>query len=402
MANITSPVLGQILEADPAVRRPGPFKGTHSAPTKIAVGILGQSNERGQVVQTDEAAFPQAFASLRYPGLQAPINGCIALDGSRRRLGSPWFSFVDTLADAGFETTLFNGSMGSMSMIEHACGTVKTRANSTAYGYRRSPEDLEDFGYAGDLILQSGKLFLCTTGRRNVASTRTQYRTGATGGTAKTDYIAAFGTQASAASDPGTFAATGLGGTVTDGSVVWTNIDDTNSVGFTAGQIFSETQAGFGWDPYGILERLHANMQRIQHVHSKHIILCNGQSDVNATQANYRLALQNVANYFLRRGYYVWVGLSCFTPTSTTTAYNTLSAGVNDAVTLLKGGTIYPSRVLTGANLYSLMGSSGNMGSGGAYLQGDNLHLNGAGAIEAGRQWGNVFINELPDIVAPQ
>lgn len=362
---------------------------------KIAVGIVGQSNERGQVVLTDEATTPQAFASLRMPGVQAPLAGCISLDSSRQRMGSMWFKFIDDMYDAGYEVSMFNGAIGSMSMISHACGQVATRANSTAYGQRRTPQDTEDMGHAGDLTVQSGKLFLCTTGRRNVAFARTQYRDGVTASSSKYDFISTVGSQVSNASDPATWGAATLGSTVTDGTVTWTNIDDTNSVAFTNGQIFSESQAGFGWDPYGILERVHMNMQRIQGVQSKHIILCNAQSDLGQSQANYRVALQNIGNYFLRRGYYVWVGLSCFTPTGSTANYNTLSAGVTDALTLLRGGTIYPGRVMTGANLYTAMGSSGNMGSGGAWLQGDNLHLNGLGAVEAGRHWANAFLASI-------
>ncbi|RPA22462.1 hypothetical protein, partial [Shewanella frigidimarina] len=298
----------------------------------------------------------------------------------------------------GYEAQIFNGAIGSMSMISHAAGQVlSSRANTTAYFERRTSSDREDFGYAGDLLVQSGKLFVCTTGRKRFASTRAMYRADLpTVNVPKFDYIGSIGSQASAASDPGTWASTTLGSTVTDGTVVWTDINDSSPL--AAGQILNENQVGFGFDPLGILERIHVNMQRMQDVESRHIIISNGQSDTSQTSGNYQSALQNVARFFLRRGYYVWIGLSCYTPTTTTANYDTLTTGVNAAIAACQSDAIWGSRCFAGANNYTLMGSTGNMGSGGAYLQGDNLHLSGAGAIVFGTNWADRFKSVLPQL----
>ena len=366
---------------------------------KIAVAILGQSNERGQVLQTDATAYPQSAGSLINTGFNGAIDGVTSLQSTTTGVyGSPWFAFYDGLLAHGYEAQIFNGAIGSMSMVSHAAGQIlSARANSTAYHERRSSSDREDFGYAGDFTVQSGKLFVCTTGRKRFASARAQYRADLPlNSVPKYDYIGAIGSQASAGSDPATWGAAALGATVTDGTVVWTNVNDTTPV--SAGSILSENQAGLGFDPLGILERIHLSMQKIQGIESRHIIISNGQSDASQTQLNYQTALANVARFFLRRGYYVWIGLSCYSPTTTTANYDTLTLGVNAAVTTCQGDAVWGSRCYAGANNYTLMGSTGNMGSGGAYLQGDNVHLNGAGAIVFGTNWADRFKSVLPQL----
>jgi hypothetical protein len=221
---------------------------------KIAVAILGQSNERGQVLNADAATNPLAFGSLVNPGFTGSIDGVTSLQSTTTGVyGTPWYALYDAMLAHGYEAQIFNGSIGSMSMVTHAAGQIlSARANSTAYHERRTSSDREDFGYAGDFTVQSGKLFVCTTGRKRFASSRAMYRADLpTNSVPKYDYIGAIGSQASAGSDPGTWAATAVGGTVTDGSVVWTNINDTAPV--SAGSILSENQSGLGFDPFGIL-----------------------------------------------------------------------------------------------------------------------------------------------------
>jgi hypothetical protein len=125
-------------------------------------------------------------------------------------------------------------------------------------------------------------------------------------------------------------------------------------------------------------------MQAIQPARAKHILIMFGQTDAGngVTQTNFRNAVMASARYWLKRGYRVHLGLSCYTPTVTTAAYNTLSAGLSDALTLL-AGDVYSSRVHAGPNLYTALGSTGVMGTGGAYLNPDNVHLNGLGALAA-------------------
>lgn len=374
------------------------LRGLVSGAGKIAVGIFGQSNERGQVLPADRAAYPQAFGSLLRPGLFAPMAGNVILNStSAGAHGGPWFKFFDDMLEWGYEVEFFNGSVGGMGMVVDAAGQVKTRANSTAYASRRNARDPDDMGYCGDLTVQGGKLFLCTTGRDRYAVRRSPWTAGInTGVGAKFDHVSNVGSQATAGSDPGTWAATALGGTVTDGTTVWTNIDDTNSFGFSNGQVFNENQSGIGFDPLGLCERLHMNMQRIQGVASRHIILCNAQSDAGIAGANYSTAMSAVGRFFLRRGYTVWFGLSCYTPTTSTANYDNLVSNLNVALAACQGDANWGSRALPGANLYQLMGSTGNMGSGGAWLQADNIHLNGAGALVAGGRWADRFKAVLP------
>lgn len=40
----------------------------------IAFGVLGQSNERGEVVTADAAAYPTAFRSARNPAVAVPFG----------------------------------------------------------------------------------------------------------------------------------------------------------------------------------------------------------------------------------------------------------------------------------------------------------------------------------------
>jgi hypothetical protein len=136
------------------------------------------------------------------------------------------------------------------------------------------------------------------------------------------------------------------------------------------------------------------NMQAIPAA-QRHIIISNGQSDLGQTGAVYTTALTNVANYFLRRGYTVWLGLTCYTPTATTANYDALASGLATSIASTQAGT-WGARAMAGANNYALMGTTGNMANGGAYLQGDNVHLTGPGAIEFGKNWADVFKASLP------
>jgi hypothetical protein len=93
--------------------------------------------------------------------------------------------------------------------------------------------------------------------------------------------------------------------------------------------------------------------------------------------------LCSIATFWLQNGFDVMIGPSHFSPGSsggTTANYANLSSGVATAISTLQanwGG----NRVMAGANLYTAMGSTGPMASGGTFLQADNIHINGAGAV---------------------
>jgi hypothetical protein len=364
-----------------------PYEPIQPVRKKIAVGIMGQSNERGNVPTSDQAAFPQAFASFRKPSVQMPIGPAVT------RNGGMWFSFIDNLWDWGYDVSIVNGAIGSLGFIKDACGQVANRANSTGYRDLRLPAGCGDQGYQGEFIVQSSKLFRCSTGRDAYAFYSGPIRPGATTQN-QIDYIVTDGAQATAGSDPATWAASVLGGTVTDGTIVWTNVDNTNSVAYAGGQIFSEFQAGFGWDPFGAVDRLHQAMQAVRDVDEKWIILCNGQGDAQGSVGNqptvlgwYQSALTNLANYYLNRGYKVAIGLSNFPTNGQSYQWDTLESAKNAALAAFASNP----NVAVGGDLYAYWGIT-------PPVQPDQVHLTAPGCITAGVVHANAFRAFLPQL----
>lgn len=342
---------------------------------RIAIGVLGQSNERGNVALTDLASYPLAFGSLQNPAAVVPIGPSVSIAGG-------WWHYVyDALRDYGYEPEIVQGSIGSLSYVKHLAGQMSFSNRSAGYYRKRAPAGYPDRGYAGDLICPNGnRVFRATVGRDIAAVNAAPFLS--IGSTATNlDYINFVGAQNTAASAPD-FSTANVGDTVVDGGITWTCEATSNGAyGGAGGTIFTEGQNGLGFDPFGVIARLHEDMQRVRDVERKIIYLGNAQSDLSNTQAWYQASLVSIANFFLNRGYEVMMGLSCFSPGSGSTAqYDTLTAALAGAKTTLRAGN-YSSKVLDGANLYSLMGSTGPMASGGAYMQGDNVHLNGAGAV---------------------
>lgn len=156
----------------------------------------------------------------------------------------------------------------------------------------------------------------------------------------------------------------------------------------SVGQIFNQAHAGMGWDPFGIVQRLHEEMQRVD-ADRKIVYIANGQGDLGfaSTTAGtvctpYRDALISIGQFFLTRGYEVMIGFTNYSPGSAGTAaqWGNLVLSVNAAITSLQAGTD-GDRVHAGANLYALMGTTGPMASGGGFLAADNVHLNARGSV---------------------
>lgn len=364
-----------------------------NARKRIAVGILGQSNERGQVTDTPEADYLQAYESANNPGVFEPLPGVLSTNsGPYRRRGSGWMKFYDELWDHGYDCQFFNGSIGSLSLISDCCGLVRTRSNSTGYSKRRAPAGPEDRGFYGDLTVQSSKLFRCKTGRSKYATWANPWAPdGAAVSQYYLDYITTVGSEATAASTPDFSTAT-LGSTVTDGTVEWECIDATNSVGFSNNQILGPNQISYGFDPLGIMSRLHQEMQRIRDVEERYIIVQNGQSDYGQSSSNYQAALTNIANFFLQRGYHVVLGLSTYwgTPNDATriTNHGLLQTGLANALTAFASNP----KVHAGADLVALMGTDPT-----TFAQGDNTHWDADGAIVAGGHMADAFKAFLPE-----
>lgn len=354
----------------------------------IAVGIIGQSNEHGSVLSAGAATYPQAFRSLLNSSVCVPLSPAVTLGGGW------WFKVYDDLLARGYEAQIVNGASGSMSMILHAAGFFYNGSSRSysGFGQKRIPSWPGDRGYVGDLLLKSGVgYFRCTKGNHRFAISHgpgTPFPNN--GGAAYTDGVTAlpggsvsYGTFAITAASEPTFVGP-KGNVVVDGTVEWTFETSGGDATYPSpGGVFTEANKGVGFDPYGILQDVHEKMQAIRDVERKIIYIANGQADLGNTAPRYQSALESVANFFLSRGYEVMIGFTCFNPNNgNITDHNTLVTGVNAAITALQAGP-YGSKVFAGANLFASMGTTGPMALGGAFMEADNVHLNGAGCVGA-------------------
>jgi hypothetical protein len=340
---------------------------------KVAIAIIGQSNEQDNVAVSDLSAYPDAFAS-RYLPFGNVTPGRLSVAG----YGGFWYRVADILYENGFNAKIVNHSVGSMSFVTDVVGQIKTRANNAAFNQRRAPEDSLDRGYFGDTTIQGGKVFVCTTGRKKYLSRRKDVISATSWNAVPIDYSLVVGSQVSAGSDPATWAAATLGSTITDGGITWTCVEAANSTNVTNGAVLNTAFGPYGFDPFGVIEKTWDELKRVE-ADQKLVYIANAQSDTGQSQSDYQTALENISKFFTLRGFKTLIGLSCYTPTSTTTAYNTLTAAQQAAIAAQ--AALYPGKVFAGANLYQDLGSTGVMGTGGAYLQGDNVHLNGAGVL---------------------
>jgi len=385
--------MGALQSLDPAsldaqdLRRAAGLRG------RIAVGVFGQSTERGQVEPTEaissvlsRTAFPQAYGSLRNPAVRWPLFPALS------KVGGSWFKVYDDLWDAGWEAQIVNSGIGSLSMIRDAAGLTQTRANSTGYRQKRAPVSLGDNGYAGDYMVVQGRVFICTKGLLAYATSGNGFND--TTGSLDLDYIKIVGSNATAASEPAGLATAAVGDVIVDGTVEWTCLSVTTSYSgltYAAGSVLTESRPGF--DPFGLLHRMVSELGRIPGVKHRIVYVANGQSDTGNATLTYQQALEQVGNFFLLRGLKVALGLTQYTPTSNTTAYGNLSTRVAGALTSMRASgnvdVYYPAaNIITGADLYQLLGSTGNMAAGGAYFAKDsgqdNIHPNAPGSIAIG------------------
>lgn len=372
----------------------------------LALGILGQSTERGAVANTDKAAYPQAFRSLRVPSLRVPINPSVGREGN-------WlFKVHDDLYDAGWHPIVVNGAVSGVSFVTQCAGIINAWAANAPFYRRRVPANTGDRGYAGDLISVSGKVWRCIDGDDLFAINTGPTRNGeyaAQFGTIYSDEIATLGgrrdatglwTSRTSASLPAFPASPYIGQTLTEtpanasyNPVKWRYEGDVGSNGYVASPtVCTETQQGIGFDPLGLLQRLHEEMQRVQ-ADRKIIYIANGQADLIWPATTYKNAVKAIAAFFLRRGYEVMIGFTSYSPAitaggspATPTQWGNLVTGRTSAVTELQsegtdGSGLDANRVHSGADLYTLMGTTGPMASGGAFMRSDNIHLNGRGCV---------------------
>jgi hypothetical protein len=364
----------------------------------IALGVLGQSNERGNVSQlTDAASYPAAFQSARNPGAGVPFAPSVS------RLGGYWPAVVDELCDWGYDLQIVNGAIGGLSFLTQLTPYINTRqGNFSGYSVQRQPGGTGDRGDFGSVITITGfgsapttRYFVCVAGGQqrfvtnrppivnalgNSYQDAAQWTVGATTAAVAPDF-------STAAAPTGTAL---LGGQVVDGGITWARINESFYGALNNGVMVSEhpdtlvasgAQLGRGFDPLGICDRLLEELTRVRAAR-RIVYIAYGQSDLGVGAAVFSAILQSAAQFFLNRGCEVMLGLTNFSPLSsgaTSTSYGNMGAGLASAIATLQAK--YPGKVWAGANLYQAMGSTGPMAPGGAFLQGDGIHLNGAGAV---------------------
>ncbi|NKI99575.1 hypothetical protein [Novosphingobium sp. SG707] len=356
----------------------------------IQLVIEGQSVTAGNVALADQASYPTAFKSARNPSIQYPMAP------STSRLGGYWPDVYDKLWDQGYDLHIVMGAVASKSMVTMTAGYLQGRSNSTVYYGQRAPYAYQvgtDLGYFGDLISVSGRVFLCTAGCGNRSAFARGPFVDVNGFNGAQTIIAQSGGSATASSAPD-FTAAAIGGTVTDGGITWTRQNEayysTTStysptwVGTLNGVIFpSSTTIGRGYDPLGVQQRNLRAALDDKTVVKRFAYIDIGQSDLGIGTITTASALMAVATYYLNQNFDgVFIGCSSFSPGSsggTTANYDLHSAAVTLAISTLSAS--WPGKVFAGANLYQDMGSTGPMASGGAWLQADNIHLNGAGSV---------------------
>ncbi len=201
-----------------------------------------------------------------------------------------------------------------------------------------------------------------------------------------------------------------MGSTITDGGLTWTcralNVNTGADTAMNVGAALTVlTEGKYGFDPFGLLTRAHSETSRVKSTKARVVVLENGQSDAQASSGSqstvqgwYTAALMSMANYFAIRGYTVFIGLTCFQPSSQTYQYDTLAASV--AATVTAQATLNPGKVFAGANLYSTLGSV--HGSNRLFLQSDNshvaenVHTQGSTALLAADAWTAALQSALP------
>jgi hypothetical protein len=363
----------------------------------IAVGVLGQSNERGNVAGADAATYPTAFQSARNAGESVPFSPSVT------RLGSYWPAVVDELSDWGYDLKIVNGAIGGLSFLTQLTPYINTRqSNFSGYSVQRQPGGTGDRGDFGSVITITGfgsapttRYFVCVAGGQqrfvtnrppivnalgNSYQDAAQWTVGAATAAVAPDFSAA-------AAPTGTAL---LGGQVVDGGITWARISESFYGVLNNGVMVSEhpttfvssgAQLGRGFDPLGVCDRLLEELMRVRATR-RIAYIAYGQSDLGVGAAVYSAMLQSAAQFFLNRRCEVMLGLTNFSPLSsgaTGTNYGFMATGRASAVAALQAK--YPGKVWDGADLYAAMGSTGPMASGGAFLDADGIHLNGAGAV---------------------
>lgn len=351
---------------------------------KLAILVIGQSNEQGVVTLSDKAAYPQAFQSQRNEGVYVPVSPDVAVANR----GGWWPKVYDDLYDWGYDAQIINGAVGGMGMQLHCCGVSQDRVSSSFYYMRRDAGLLHpDRGDFGDIIAipythsQLGaqiKIFNVTGNARKRSAFNAGPFRGVVGTSTLQDFVA-FSQEnllsGSSVPSNATIEAAAVGQTITDGNLTLTCLELNQSGSrydrlgtynpdslFCFGGMLGEQNAGFGFDPLGIIARGWEALSK-SHAEKKLVYIQNGQTDLGVGNTSYSRALACVATFFLRRNCAVMIGNTLYSPgsaNSTVANYTAQIQGVDSAISLMT--PFFPGKVFRGANLFASMGSTGPMG----------------------------------------
>jgi hypothetical protein len=386
-----SAVAAGVIEVGATVIGPGVTAGTVITALGTGTGGTGTytvNNSQTVASATLRVNITQVISSLRKPSAAAP------LPGAQTTTGGGLFKFIDDLWDYGYDVEAINGAKGSMSLIKHGCGQLQGRTNSANVYYQKRPSvggvDRGDFG---DVIAPGGgPAWVCTTGRNRAAMNGGPFLATGQSVAVYVDYMV-FGneTPTTAATSPD-FSTGSIGTTITDGTVVWTCVS--TSSGFTygssaVGTVFPESAAGRGWDPLGILQALLEQLLATSGVADRYVYIDGNQADLSGTSTWRQNAVKNAATFFLSRGIKVVIGNMIYSSASgNQAAHDTQNAANLAAYNSLVSAGLYGGQVFFGADLYTAFGGTGISAT---YMQADNVHLNGKGSIEQGKQYANAF-----------
>lgn len=357
---------------DSAVKIQTPILSKAGAPgAPIALGILGQSNEKGQLPSSQRATYPTCFQSALNPAVNSMMGYSNALDSNF--YGSWWPAFYDLMLAYGYDMQMVNGAFGSVSFVDHVCGRVKGWSAGAGYFQERTTRaNTYDRGYIGDVIVESNRIFRCTTGNQIYVTYRTEQFDGASPIGTTIGYVNRVGSAVTGGTKPAGFATATKDQTITDGGITWTCVSATNNIGLFTGQVFHSGINGYGFDPLGLLDMLHERMSLKTGVVDKYIHLCNGQADTGNAGTTYQQALGYIVDYFRARNYKVAIGLSSITGGGSAATWDQLSTDV-DTVYAAKSAT--DTGVVRASNLYRDIVSPS--------WQGDNVHLDGPALLKA-------------------
>ena len=164
---------------------------------------------------------------------------------------------------------------------------------------------------------------------------------------------------------PNTFVNAVAGQTFTDGNYTWNCVTRTavSQYGGTAFSVCTAGSAGYGFDPLGILSAGKLALDYCSFSGGRSFVYIDGnQSDLSATNTWRTSAVESVANYFLNMKKDVIIGNMIYSPGSGNTSQHTTENAANmSALSALQANT-FGNHCFMGADLYSSMGTSNNMG----------------------------------------